>query len=1272
MQRRAEEHVGEGSTAPGDTADFPAASNFATQGLRLSTSPHSAKSRIMETSILQEASSPAQSMSGYSSVDAESRIWNEGERSLHANESPLKNSVWYTPLSGASHSRGALDMSPTRPTTSTSNTSNISGRTFFSTSSNDAELRKTQSVGGCALSGKRTPRLAKGLQQPSTVTSSPTADDGERTMQRASVDSPQNSMAQVDVPLFRRSPYIGADCPRRSAAVQKLPSSMSLHTSSTHSPSSLLDDLLISHTALEVQRHEALPLEQVGALARRHIDLEWRMEDLHEKITTRQRIRDATNALHTANWAVASVPAKQAVNELYTANVEMVEAMSRTDAVMNEYAALAEEKHKIETRLLQHHAAVLRDRLSRPAHSTVDDAAAKLHQALRDAERATDAEEGHQQLEKERHSKLAFLDHLVLAMDDRFSADRTLYAPEPFAAQHAESAQLSSTQPALEKAVQDLHEQYLALEQTFSQEQDRSRLLSRQLSDHSASSASSAEPLDLPADLEAELLALRAMRAELTQALQQERDKNAELARQFDESRTEASENAPAHAPDDGLVKRDALHARSAGQLKRAPAGINVSGIRAASDALLFQAQLEAEHESNLVLQAQLASLTEECHALRVAASETPSMPDVKQVASEDAQGTVRNIGTEAVVNAHPRAANEPRRAPNSSGLSPSRIAPFSLCASPHRVHESALRLDTGALSPSSLDAALESEQDPLILFTPSLPDTALPKEGAEDAFAFESIGPTTEVVLTEAPGRVEWSKAQVIDPSHDGASPAPEVKRQEVDIVQAAQAENESVAHKHRQTVIVQPDSPAEALDLPALHSTSIPSPLPSPEPTIRKAVVETERKVCDTGHVVETESIAAADGATGAQDSAPAGPAPSEVFAFESIGPYEQSSLTVTNPSPSAHSDAACGWNQLAESPRADMRATDLFSPSTPHFTLRSSTPDGTLDTPRRSDEGLHRSKHDARIRFLELQLDRHRRAAEQSKRAYDELREKYDTELHANEGHMIVARTWAEEWHRLTERLAQQDRFCARVLGKDDGREEMDGLLDQIKSSYSSRPPKAALMDRSRAAVEEFNMLISHLEEHVSDMAQGLARAGASGFGSNIMAQLEDQIESLQEQISARDAELAATLQGTGEGSATALLARARAAEEQVAMCFFGFAMLSALLPERDALAHSLSLPMHALQAMFAGPTCGTPSTFDAVYAAYGAGFQHAAQLLQAGNHGRRVHGAEFALRLEHILHALPGEMRAALPTLLEDVFGRVIGTLDTGRMTLCTTM
>ncbi|WFD01302.1 hypothetical protein MYAM1_004064 [Malassezia yamatoensis] len=328
---------------------------------------------------------------------------------------------------------------------------------------------------------------------------------------------------------------------------------------------------------------------------------------------------------------------------------------------------------------------------------------------------------------------------------------------------------------------------------------------------------------------------------------------------------------------------------------------------------------------------------------------------------------------------------------------------------------------------------------------------------------------------------------------------------------------------------------------------------------------------------------------------------------------------------------------------------------------------TSNSSIISPRSSDGPIR--GREARTRYLEVQVDKHRRAAEQSRSAYEELKNKMDAEISTSKQQQLVAQRWAEEWKTFSERLEQQDRFCKRVLGKDDGREEMDELLNQIKApAFAAAPPKTALVERSQAAVDDFHRFISNLEEHISDMAEGLARAGASGLGSNVIAQLEDQIEDLQAQLSARDAEFVALTENPEANASSSLLLRARNAEELVTTCLYSLVLFSALLPDKDVLALSMSLPLIALHNLFAAAISdGSESiTLDDIRRAHGSPFEQAMQMLFASGEVRRAENAKYAQRVQQVLDRLPNELRTALPALLEDVFNRLLATLNTSEM------
>ena len=75
----------------------------------------------------------------------------------------------------------------------------------------------------------------------------------------------------------------------------------------------------------------------------------------------------------------------------------------------------------------------------------------------------------------------------------------------------------------------------------------------------------------------------------------------------------------------------------------------------------------------------------------------------------------------------------------------------------------------------------------------------------------------------------------------------------------------------------------------------------------------------------------------------------------------------------------------------------------------------------------------------------------------------------------------------------RLQEQDKRCARMLGKLEGREEMDDLLERIKAGA------AGVTKKTKTAGQDIAGLLSSLETHIGDLELELARANAQISGS-----------------------------------------------------------------------------------------------------------------------------------------------------------------------------
>lgn len=303
----------------------------------------------------------------------------------------------------------------------------------------------------------------------------------------------------------------------------------------------------------------------------------------------------------------------------------------------------------------------------------------------------------------------------------------------------------------------------------------------------------------------------------------------------------------------------------------------------------------------------------------------------------------------------------------------------------------------------------------------------------------------------------------------------------------------------------------------------------------------------------------------------------------------------------------------------------------------------------TPERESEI---QRLESRARYLESQLDVQRRAAEQSRRAHEDLSSQRSVDSDERQQLQEATRLWNTECNAICERLQKQDAFCARVLGKADGREEMDGLLNQIKATYSRRQPIA---ERSREAVVELQRLVSQVEEHISDMAEELARHGVSKLGGNVIAQLEERIETLQLELDERNSTPAQQTEDVGGSNAV---------EEQLHVCVFGVALLAALLPDSGALAHSMSVPLNDLHSAFSAPNDGivTAAVLDPPQAA---AFTEALACLDSVDAANtRAIGESYVKRVAALIERYDLGSGPAIQQLFTHAFSHLATALDAG--------
>ncbi|KAJ1023428.1 hypothetical protein NDA18_004951 [Ustilago nuda] len=122
---------------------------------------------------------------------------------------------------------------------------------------------------------------------------------------------------------------------------------------------------------------------------------------------------------------------------------------------------------------------------------------------------------------------------------------------------------------------------------------------------------------------------------------------------------------------------------------------------------------------------------------------------------------------------------------------------------------------------------------------------------------------------------------------------------------------------------------------------------------------------------------------------------------------------------------------------------------------------TQEQVLDSRSRADQA------DDKLRELELAVSAERRMMAER----DELFHAFERRLESAE-----------------QRLQVQDKRCARMLGKLEGREEMDDLLERIKAGA------AGVAKKKKTAGQDIAGLLSSLETHIGDLELELARANA----------------------------------------------------------------------------------------------------------------------------------------------------------------------------------
>jgi hypothetical protein len=96
-----------------------------------------------------------------------------------------------------------------------------------------------------------------------------------------------------------------------------------------------------------------------------------------------------------------------------------------------------------------------------------------------------------------------------------------------------------------------------------------------------------------------------------------------------------------------------------------------------------------------------------------------------------------------------------------------------------------------------------------------------------------------------------------------------------------------------------------------------------------------------------------------------------------------------------------------------------------------------------------------------------------------------------------------------NRAEKRLREQDERCAQMLGKVDGRDEMDDMLERIKAGYGA-------VKKERTAGQDIDGLIDSLATHIGDLEDELHRAGKWHDDPSHRSALELQLENAEREL------------------------------------------------------------------------------------------------------------------------------------------------------------
>lgn len=1091
-----------------------------------------------------------------------------------------------------------------------------------------------------------------------------------------------------------RTDSLGALVPQTS--IQMLGRCVTPRPTPAYTPQAFLDELLLTYSELEVDTCKSLPLEDVAELKRTKAQIDEQLELVRERIALERKMRSATEVLRNAElWGRSSQSPLRAL----ATHADVMRAIERTDEVMQQQLELEQASHDVQMRLLSHHVAVLRDKIADCRAHAVPEAmpierAASMGELLQVP--PSPAETSLHALQGTRHALCGTSETLrstltsLRQMPRRNSGDSGLLgAAWDVSSPTARDNDSPLPRDAVNGPDPVPHEFAMAVPPEDADNESRPpETARRHAHDHAISAP---EERWEPAPVESEGTLLQRLRA-LCKNHPELADKLASAGISLDKPLLVAERDTSGSAP----------HVR----------GMSLEEHEQALQALRNEYEITmhtALEERNVALpdtvprteyEAALAELATEHHHA------ADSLREDHRTASALLEEQLENVLAEA---RNERAAHEREVALLREQLDDERRRHDHKHSVSDRQHWNSEQEPKSEVPAAAQDDAVEAHEpaeasenkpraatptgtSPIVLLNTSRPLPNLPTLDIPAAHKSPTRS-LSDMSVSTTPSYAFYTPEATPDSLHASRHGSRSASIDTDAIGELGSESSSTQAHEASGNATPRPMFPPQldSLQDEQDRTAVLDSPISrSTEPKTQecaelRALLESERKGKDevaarlenvlklyrsvSSELRELQQRQADEVHVdnGPADQVPTGNSPAD----ETETDKDARDLAASEKKlPSSPVEAPTGLGFVAEI-GASNAPLSMHLPDMPDTPRRDPNSEATLASPsstvstQRSDGGSrgHPSwRMHARVRYLEVQLDQQRRAAEQSRHAYEELRLRFERDQTDGLQEREAARMWTEEWRRFADRLQQQHHYCERVLGKADGREEMDGLLDQLKASYSaaSTPPP---LEKSRAAAEDMERIVSHLEEHISDMAEGLARAGASGLGGNVIAQLEDHIEELESQLAERDTQLSA-LEAQGRALSPGAVVDAQAISELARVTIHALVLLSELLPTPEVLAHSMSLPLDALHAHLSVPE-GTAAALDAL--GTDAAFAKACALLcHDGAAAARAVGDDYAIRVQAALGHLSPDVHRALPSLLEDVFARLAATLDTSQM------